>query len=257
MSAETDTRVARRPRRRRHVVRLLLILLGGLIANLIVTSVAWWRLPHATLADGTSVDPAVVAPLLADIEPPPDEPIAERWRSWGLTVIEVGGRFDLDALDPNRPAYAAKGSITVHDAGVRVSFGWPVRCVYFERPVTAKPYRSALVLERVTRDAAIGRRRLTTEPGAKIPIWRGHFSRPWGVVIPLGLHWPGMIANVLVYAVGLWLIGRCLGATRRAIRRRRGRCPACGYPLGVSPVCTECGAVLAAADGDGDGDGDG
>src|SRR5262249_11196420 len=28
---------------------------------------------------------------------------------------------------------------------------------------------------------------------------------------------------------------------RRRIRVRRGRCPACAYPVGTSPVCTECG----------------
>ena len=31
---------------------------------------------------------------------------------------------------------------------------------------------------------------------------------------------------------------------RRAIRRRRGLCPACAYPIGTSEVCTECGASV-------------
>ena len=27
-------------------------------------------------------------------------------------------------------------------------------------------------------------------------------------------------------------------------RRKRGLCPACAYPIGTSPVCTECGAAI-------------
>ncbi len=33
-------------------------------------------------------------------------------------------------------------------------------------------------------------------------------------------------------------------ALRRFIRRKRGLCPACGYPTGESAVCSECGKVL-------------
>ncbi len=52
------------------------------------------------------------------------------------------------------------------------------------------------------------------------------------------------------------VLGWCLGPTgaimigaffviplvRRQARRRRGLCVVCGYPLGTSTVCTECGA---------------
>ena len=31
---------------------------------------------------------------------------------------------------------------------------------------------------------------------------------------------------------------------RRTRRRRRGQCEKCAYPIGVSPVCTECGAAV-------------
>ncbi len=42
----------------------------------------------------------------------------------------------------------------------------------------------------------------------------------------------------------LWLLICGSFALRRFIRRRRGLCPACAYPMGDSNVCTECGLVL-------------
>jgi hypothetical protein len=61
--------------------------------------------------------------------------------------------------------------------------------------------------------------------------------------------WPGFAVNTLFYAAILWLLICGLFALRRfALRRfarvRRGLCPACAYPIGESPVCTECGSDL-------------
>lgn len=65
-------------------------------------------------------------------------------------------------------------------------------------------------------------------------------------VLPLRPIWPGFLINTLLYGTSLWMV--CTGpfAVRRAIRRRRGRCAHCGYPVGTSPVCTECGRVTRA-----------
>lgn len=62
------------------------------------------------------------------------------------------------------------------------------------------------------------------------------------------LHWPGVVANPLLMATGLWLIiiapfvlwfeMRC------RIRIRKGLCPKCAYPVGASSRCTECGFEL-------------
>lgn len=62
------------------------------------------------------------------------------------------------------------------------------------------------------------------------------------VPIPLGF-----VANTLFYALLLCtflLIPRHL---RRRSRRRRGLCRKCAYPIGASPVCTECGAPISSA----------
>ena len=54
----------------------------------------------------------------------------------------------------------------------------------------------------------------------------------------------GFAINTIFYAAILWLLFFAPDAVRRTIRRRRGLCPACAYPIGTSPVCTECGAVV-------------
>jgi hypothetical protein len=53
--------------------------------------------------------------------------------------------------------------------------------------------------------------------------------------------WPGFAINTIFYAAILWALFIAPGSVRRMIRRRRGLCPACAYPVGTSPVCTECG----------------
>lgn len=64
--------------------------------------------------------------------------------------------------------------------------------------------------------------------------------------LPLVPVWRGFVINTLFYAAILWMLFCMPGKVRRAIRRRRGRCPACAYPMGDSPVCTECGAAIGA-----------
>jgi hypothetical protein len=67
-------------------------------------------------------------------------------------------------------------------------------------------------------------------------------------VLPLRPIWPGFVVNTLFYAAILWPLicghlvpGRFLW---RFLRRRRGLCPWCAYPMGESAVCTECGKEL-------------
>lgn len=71
---------------------------------------------------------------------------------------------------------------------------------------------------------------------------------PWEItprVLPLGVDWPRTTFNTLFYAALLWLLTPGPFVLRRFIRRHRGRCPQCAYPVGESTVCTECGQELA------------
>ena len=57
--------------------------------------------------------------------------------------------------------------------------------------------------------------------------------------------WPGFAVNTLFYAGVLWVLSCGPFALRRMIRKRRGQCTHCAYPIGTSDVCTECGAAHA------------
>jgi hypothetical protein len=56
-------------------------------------------------------------------------------------------------------------------------------------------------------------------------------------MLPLRPMWPGFVVNLAcwmaVAAIPFLLL--------RFVRWLRGRCPGCGYPIGTSGVCTECG----------------
>lgn len=90
------------------------------------------------------------------------------------------------------------------------------------------------------------------------------FQRPWtnGLQVrwPEGIAWfrrsgtstwlpiepipIGFAANTLLYATPFWFAFGGFRELRRFLRLRAGLCPACKYPIGASPVCTECGAEL-------------
>lgn len=63
-------------------------------------------------------------------------------------------------------------------------------------------------------------------------------------VLPLRVIPVGFALNTMFYGGLLLLLATAITAARSALRRRRNLCPACGYPRGTSPVCTECGAPL-------------
>ncbi len=65
----------------------------------------------------------------------------------------------------------------------------------------------------------------------------------FGYLVPYGPVWSGIVGNSLVGAMGIWALVVFPAAVRRARRRRRGLCVACGYDLAgaASAVCPECG----------------
>ncbi len=57
----------------------------------------------------------------------------------------------------------------------------------------------------------------------------------------------GFAANTLFYAALLFALFLASRTLRRHLRRRRGLCLKCAYPIGTSPVCTECGTPISSA----------
>ncbi|MAY74530.1 MAG: hypothetical protein CMJ31_07475 [Phycisphaerae bacterium] len=83
--------------------------------------------------------------------------------------------------------------------------------------------------------------------------WATHASDTGQRVVPLRPIPAGLAANIAIFAAGWWLLFtgvRCTRAgvnwTRSALRRRKGRCTACGYDLTALdvPECPECGHLL-------------
>jgi hypothetical protein len=90
--------------------------------------------------------------------------------------------------------------------------------------------------------------------GIRVPVaewnilrWAGSPPSPSFMsprVLPLRPIWRGFMLNSLLYGGLIWLafFGRPMWTQAR--RRRRGQCPACGYPTGTSPRCSECGGMI-------------
>ena len=74
--------------------------------------------------------------------------------------------------------------------------------------------------------------------------WQFGLQTSFGRSLPVIPAWPGFAINTVFYAVILWLLFAAPFALRRRRRMRRGLCPACAYPVGESPVCTECGKAI-------------
>lgn len=63
-------------------------------------------------------------------------------------------------------------------------------------------------------------------------------------VLPLRPLWPGFVLNTMFWASALWLLWMIPRWLRSLWWGIRHKCTRCGYPVGVSPVCTECGRTI-------------
>jgi hypothetical protein len=76
------------------------------------------------------------------------------------------------------------------------------------------------------------------------PSWAS--DAPWDT--GLRVNWVGSVLNPLMgvaIAATIWFLPAWIvRAIRSYRRRRRGCCAKCGYPIGVSALCTECGNTL-------------
>lgn len=81
-----------------------------------------------------------------------------------------------------------------------------------------------------------------------LPPWKlgtGQMARSVPRVLPLRPIWPGFAVNTISYAAALWFLVRGPFVLRRYVRVKRHLCPECGYPVGVSAMCTECGRAVS------------
>jgi hypothetical protein len=99
--------------------------------------------------------------------------------------------------------------------------GWPLSCVEGRR-TTLGSQRSARGL------LAVPLERIGAKPMRRVPL------------LPV---WEGLLANTAFFAALFWLAVPGQIALRRGLRRRRGRCPGCGYDVAHADhaSCPECG----------------
>ncbi len=84
----------------------------------------------------------------------------------------------------------------------------------------------------------------TDEKSVGVIKLRGWLSTHYGfTALPAHVLWPGFLLNTMLYGAVMYL-PFALFAVRRWNRVRRGLCPRCGYPMGESAVCSECGNAL-------------
>lgn len=93
------------------------------------------------------------------------------------------------------------------------------------------------------RDAGGKLSRRPIEPSGGIILPLENRAIDYERALPLYLLWPGILVDSVFYATLWFAVLAVPVATRRAIRRTRGRCPRCGYNLRgeFDDGCPECG----------------
>lgn len=151
----------------------------------------------------------------------------------GVALIHAGdARVPQPTLEQlNRPGRPGLNSFSLMPSGPDdkwaqvVCAGWPLRCLEGATTASGRRRERAGVLQPP---------QVMDEMGVK-PRRR----------LPLYPRWPGLAANTIFYAAVLWLAIPGPKAIRRFVRRRRARCPECGYDVGHHDheTCPECGAA--------------
>src|SRR5262245_17895036 len=72
---------------------------------------------------------------------------------------------------------------------------------------------------------------------------------PFVDFVPFHPIWPGFAINTVFYAAIVWLVFATPIRFRRWRRIKRGLCARCGYPVGSSALCSECGEKIHALHG--------
>jgi len=220
----------------------LILLAAGAMLNVAVA----WGLAIAMPMDDTRVyidiEPQTSWQPLADLGHPHDGfAQIKQWNRIGSTLLDisVGDFHHWPETEPHGhpiqacPAWARPWLLhAIAQRWQKVesmeSRGWPCRALWCI-PGEGKGYGMD-----------------PPEGGILVPDWAAvsgnRFLQP---TLPLRPIWPGFAINTLFYAAVLWMVFAAPFALRRMIRRRRGQCQRCAYPIGSSPVCTECGAAHA------------
>lgn len=233
-------------RHRRIIALAAILLLLGFTLSLAsaIAAAAWSNVDSWREERPVRASPSHLPSYLRGVWSDPIEVTTTRGASWGvsqttITCVDPGAWTPGAAAPPPDPDLLPCVFVT------RSGFGWPLRCMHYDLFGTSqKLSRPAWATFIGDLTARAGR-----SAGGRFPAWFPFDRGSWMGIqrrMPLAVLWPGLAANTLFYAAAALLVIWISRTLRRRSRRRRGLCERCAYPVGVSSVCTECGATLPA-----------
>lgn len=214
----------------RWLPRILLCLLSGALFNIAVTWVCAVYSPARVPGFNTFPPPPPVRcpTYLQSMLPESASITSSSDRTWGCdtTILELHLAGEESPGFPGLPFLMTYAS------------GWPWRSMQIDNLVANALRDSSLNPQEIDEEF---QRRIGLRRGVGFPDW---VPVPWQYSARRLPVWPrpiGFLLDTALYALIALLVFFAPGTGRRAWRRRHNRCPHCAYPVGASPVCTECG----------------
>lgn len=152
------------------------------------------------------------------------------------------------------------GPTSVHDESLRgpaaAARGWPARPpATWPAPTELDNIWGRCYWYSIAREASPGNQArfsmLVIRYGWPMPVFeQAQFWWPWNnpklkTTVPdesgLRIYWPGFLLVPPAVAIPIWLLLPVPNLILARYRRRRNRCPQCGYPSGPFAACPECG----------------
>lgn len=215
--------------RKRWAMMVLVSLLLGAVVNIAIawSLAAFVGVPPPPARQIPPAQPPTWPGQVSDWWPEPNEVHIGRW--WCCTTVHAFAHSvrrweDLNAL--------TKASEAMLSCNLYIAqWGWPMRSLEFQWPHSQNMLVSIWLFKRPT-EAALR---------TGLPVSTSITRSPERTHLPLMPVWQGFVVNSLAYSAIIAASLLAPGAARRARRRRRGQCLACGYELAGLAMCPECG----------------
>jgi hypothetical protein len=209
----------------RWIILIMAFLIAGAVINVAVAS--WFALTTRPMP-------------VRDFRGLSRDEIRPLWEAWGpFPWSELNGPGGMLQTTMGRELQIIEGDRSTDSEDViqtyglgRYRYGWPRRSLGLV--IVRDP-----TLPSASRHLLIGGLPVTDKPP--------DLDAPVVGAVPAQPLWGGFVVNTLVYALMLAFAFAIPIAVVRYVRHRRGRCIRCGYPLGASGVCTECGRSVRGA----------
>lgn len=172
-----------------------------------------------------STDPGPPPTYLADVLPQRLSGAVRGGAAWGSDSTEWYAWLKTDDA-PTTPGMMIF---------LRYRFGWPWRCLQCDGAGQNGPD-----CERATELHAAFRANAGPHKGIQLPDWLEGGPNTPRRMLPI-IPTLGFLFDTAFYGGVAWLAFFGRGVFRRTLRRRRRECIWCGYPVGSSAACTECG----------------